>query len=199
MSYDGSQQIVFAFVLGRPPVPTLRLSTNYGSTFTTIPQPTLLNPIASCNCSSDGIIVTAVSNEANTNISKVYVSTSPSILFNQVFSTSAPVPTVFSMSLSATGIQQWCVIGGNMYQSTDTGSTWTPVSNLPTQASFWAQACVSGDNSIVTIIGLDTVNTIGYIYYSKTSSSTVSSDKPLLYGLGQSIDYVISLDRMLGL
>jgi photosystem II stability/assembly factor-like uncharacterized protein len=199
MSYDGSRQIVFAFVLGRPPVPTLRLSTNYGSTFTTIPQPTLLNPIASCNCSSDGIIVTAVSNEANTNISKVYVSTSPSILFNQVFSTSAQVPTVFSMSLSATGIQQWCVIGGNMYQSTDTGSTWTPVSNLPTQASFWAQACVSGDNSIVTIVGLDTVNTIGYIYYSKTSSSTVSSDKPLLYGLGQSIDYVISLDRMLGL
>jgi hypothetical protein len=70
------------------------------------------------------------------------------------------------------------------------------VSNLPTQVSFWAQACVSGDNSIVTIVGL---NTIGYIYYSKTSSSTVSSDKPLLYGLGQSIDYVISLDRMLGL
>jgi hypothetical protein len=192
MSYDGSRQIMFAFVLQRPtPLRRVYLSTDYGSTFTIIPQTTLLDQIASCNCSSDGIIITAVSNTG-----KIYLSTSPTVpTFNQVFSTSVRIPTVFSMSLSSTGISQWCVIGGDIYQSTDTGSAWTSVTNLPSQPTFWVQACVSGDNSNVIIVGLDT---IGYIYYSKTSTTTIA-DKPLLYGLGQSIDYVISLDRMLGL
>lgn len=197
MSYDGSRQIMFTFLLQRPtPVISVYLSTDYGSTFTIISQTTLLDQIVSCNCSSDGIIVTAVSYTALTNIVKIYLSTSQTVpTFNQVFSTSVTVP-VFSMSLSATGISQWCVIGGDIYQSTDTGSTWTPVTNLPSQSTVWVQACVSGDNSNVIIVGL---NTIGYIYYSKTSTVTTIADKPLLYGLGQSIDYVISLDRMLGL
>ena len=198
MSYDGLRQIMFTFVPQRPtPIRGVYLSTDYGSTFTIISQTTLLDQIVSCNCSSDGIIVTAVSYTALTNISKIYLSTSQTVpAFNQVFSTSVTVPTVFSMSLSATGISQWCVIGGDIYQSTDTGSTWTPVTNLPSQSTVWVQACVSGDNSNVIIVGL---NTIGYIYYSKTSTATTIADKPLLYGLGQSIDYVISLDRMLGL
>ena len=194
MSYDGSRQVVFVSTGGRPSVVLVYLSTDYGLNFTPITPSTSLDPIVACNCSSDAIIVTALSSTG-----KVYLSTSATLLtFTQVFSTTVRVPTVFSVSLSTTGIQQWCVIGADIYQSTDTGSSWTPVTNIPAQVNVWAQACVSGDNSIVLIVGLDTVNTIGYIYYSSSTSST-SLDKPLLRGLGQSVDYVISLDRMLGL
>jgi ABC-type Fe3+ transport system permease subunit len=45
----------------------------------------------------------------------------------------------------------------------------------------------------------------GYIYYlssstsSSTSSTTTNVDKQFLHGLGQSVNYTISLDRLLGL
>jgi photosystem II stability/assembly factor-like uncharacterized protein len=197
MSYNGSIQFVFMSSSDRPPLALVYLSNDYGTTFKPINQPITLNVVTACNCSSDGKIVTAVS---TTGI--VYLSTNPTVpQFTQVFSATVRISTVFNVSLSATGIQQWCIIGADIYQSTDTGSTWTRVTNLPAQVDVWSQAFVSGDNSNVLIVGLDTINTIGYIYYlsSSTSSTTTNVDKQFLHGLGQSVNYTISLDRLLGL
>ena len=76
-----------------------------------------------------------------------------------------------------------------VYNSFNTGITWSPVTNLPS-TDLVTSVCISSNSSTVTIIS----NTIYYL-----GNSYQQLIQPPLIGFGQPINYVISLDKALGL
>ena len=183
MSDNGLIQIAFLYFRG---ILSVYVSLNYGSTFNSIVNNIQTIQIFSCSCSSNGNIVTALSSTGS-----IYVSTTfpISATFISYFNTNVPVGSIFSISMSFSGEQQWCVIGGVLYNSFNTGITWSPVTNLPS-TDLVTSVCISSNSSTVTIIS----NTIYYL-----GNSYQQLIQPPLIGFGQPINYVISLDKALGL
>ena len=150
MNKNGSIQIAFSITPRRQL--NMYFSNDSGNTFTIY----ILYPnyntftFSSCSCSEDGKVVTAIAYVKTAlvlpdqNKGQIYVCTNfpTSTTFTPIGSSYSSFDLPISLSIAT---NQWCVIGGVVYQSLDTGNTWSAVLNLPSTNlvdTYWSQVVI---------------------------------------------------------